>query len=86
MAPKRRGSCRDEFASAYADNQREGVGRAKLMFYFYPDDVVALHSTLKANGFAVSDLQVTIYQVNELGRPGRLRFGQETSEPPDGVR
>ena len=57
-----------------------------VMFYFYPDDVVALHGVLKARGVEVGDLCVTFYRMKEfscLDPDGHmLTFGQETDEPP----
>jgi uncharacterized glyoxalase superfamily protein PhnB len=62
------------------------VGRATTYFYFYPDDVVDLHATLKSKGFAVSDLRVTVYEMKEfeLEDPDgyQLWFGQATNDPP----
>ena len=61
-------------------------GRNGVYFYFYPDDVVGLHTSLKTRGYKVSDLRVTIYQMKEfeLEDPDgyQLWFGQETKEPP----
>ena len=58
----------------------------QLMLYFYPDDVVALHQTVKAKGYQPSDLTVRFYgmQEFELVDPSGhvLVFGQETDEPP----
>jgi uncharacterized glyoxalase superfamily protein PhnB len=56
------------------------------MYYFYPDDVAALHGALRAKGLAVGDLSVTFYQMKEfscLDPDGHmLTFGQGTDEPP----
>ncbi len=56
------------------------------MYYFYPDDVVALHGALGRKGIAVGDLCVTFYQMKEsscLDPDGHmLTFGQPTEEPP----
>jgi catechol 2,3-dioxygenase-like lactoylglutathione lyase family enzyme len=56
------------------------------VYYFYPDDVVALHADLKAKGLPVTDLRVTIYKMKEfeLRDPDGywLWFGQDTDEPP----
>jgi catechol 2,3-dioxygenase-like lactoylglutathione lyase family enzyme len=58
------------------------------IFYFYPDDVVALHAAWKNAGLHVSELRVTDYQMKEfeLRDPDGywLWFGQETSDPPTG--
>jgi catechol 2,3-dioxygenase-like lactoylglutathione lyase family enzyme len=55
------------------------------IFYFYPDDVVALHTAWKAKGLPVTDLRVTTYGMKEfeLRDPDDywLWFGQGTSEP-----
>jgi catechol 2,3-dioxygenase-like lactoylglutathione lyase family enzyme len=56
------------------------------VFYFYPDDVVALHATWKSAGLPVTDLRVTIYGMKEfeLRDPDGiwLWFGQGTDEAP----
>ncbi len=56
------------------------------VFYFYPDDVVALRAELITRGVAVSDLRVTVYGMKEfeVRDPDGywLWFGQETGEPP----
>ncbi len=55
------------------------------IFYFYPDDVAALHTAWKAKGLSVTDLRVTGYGMKEfeLRDPDGywLWFGQGTSEP-----
>lgn len=57
-----------------------------VMFYFYPDDVVGLHETLRKRGVDVGGLCVTFYRMKEfscLDPDGHmLTFGQETDEPP----
>jgi uncharacterized glyoxalase superfamily protein PhnB len=57
-----------------------------VMFYFYPDDVVTLHRTLKERGVEVGNLCVTFYRMKEfscLDPDGHmLTFGQDTAEPP----
>ena len=62
-------------------------GRKQLFLYFYPDDVVTLHSSLKEKGYNVTDLLVTFYQMKdfELEDPDgyQLWFGQDTDEPPN---
>lgn len=56
-----------------------------LVLYFYPDDIEALHTSLKDKGYPVSDLHVTFYGMKEchLTDPDgyQLSFGQETDEP-----
>jgi catechol 2,3-dioxygenase-like lactoylglutathione lyase family enzyme len=56
------------------------------VFYFYPDDVAALHAAWKGKGLPVSDLRVTVYGMKEfeLRDPDDywLWFGQSTSEAP----
>ena len=56
------------------------------IFYFYPDDVVALHAAWKSKGLSVSELRVTHYGMKEfeLRDPDDywLWFGQETSDSP----
>jgi len=55
------------------------------IFYFYPDDVPALHACWKAAGLAVSDPRVTMYGMKEfeLRDPDGywLWFGETTNEP-----
>jgi catechol 2,3-dioxygenase-like lactoylglutathione lyase family enzyme len=55
------------------------------VFYFYPDDVAALHAAWKKAGLPVSELRVTDYHMKEfeLRDPDGywLWFGQETSDP-----
>ena len=57
-----------------------------MSFYFYPDNVVALHESLKSRGYTVSDLRVTFYQMKEFEMEDpdgyQLWFGQETDESP----
>jgi uncharacterized glyoxalase superfamily protein PhnB len=57
-----------------------------VIYYFYPEDVVALHGELRQKNFAVGDLRVTFYGMKEfeLRDPDGhiLWFGQETDEPP----
>jgi catechol 2,3-dioxygenase-like lactoylglutathione lyase family enzyme len=67
----------------------EGLSpRAKdfQIYYFYPDDVTALHAAWKAGGLSVTDLRVTVYGMKEfeLRDPDGywLWFGQNTPEPP----
>jgi catechol 2,3-dioxygenase-like lactoylglutathione lyase family enzyme len=55
------------------------------IYYFYPDDVAALHAAWKSKGLAVTDLRVAIYGMKEfeLRDPDGywLWFGQSTNEP-----
>lgn len=55
------------------------------IFYFYPEDVTALHAAWSAKGLPVTELRVTIYGMKEfeLRDPDGiwLWFGQGTSEP-----
>ena len=55
------------------------------IFYFYPEDVAALHAAWAARGLPVTDLRVTIYGMKEfeLRDPDGiwLWFGQSTPEP-----
>ena len=59
------------------------------IYYFYPEDVVALHADVKRKGFQVSDLRVTFYGMKEFevrDPDGHiLWFGQATDEPPTTV-
>jgi uncharacterized glyoxalase superfamily protein PhnB len=56
------------------------------IFYFYPDDVVALHTAWKSKGLSVGELRVTHYGMKEfeLRDPDGywLWFGQKTSDLP----
>lgn len=56
------------------------------VYYFYPDDVIALHAAWKDDHLAVTDLRVTAYGMKEfeLRDPDGywLWFGQESSDPP----
>ena len=55
------------------------------IFYFYPDDIVALHRAWKSAELDVGDLRVAIYGMKEfeLRDPDGywLWFGQSTTEP-----
>jgi catechol 2,3-dioxygenase-like lactoylglutathione lyase family enzyme len=55
------------------------------VFYFYPEDVAALHVNLLAKGMAVTDLRVTNYGMREFefrDPDGNwLWFGEPTSDP-----
>jgi catechol 2,3-dioxygenase-like lactoylglutathione lyase family enzyme len=56
------------------------------IFYFYPDNVEALHAAWKAKRLPVTELRVTTYGMKEfeLRDPDGywLWFGQESDEPP----
>ena len=60
------------------------------VYYFYPDDVVALHAAWKRDGLPVTDLRVTDYGMKEfeLRDPDHhwLWFGQNSSDPPTAQR
>lgn len=43
-----------------------GVAHHDTILYFYPDDVAALHESLRRRGFPVSDLGTTIYGMREF--------------------
>lgn len=62
------------------------TGDWPAIYYFYPDDVVALHGTMRARGIEVGELCVTFYRMKEfscLDPDGHmLTFGQDTDEPP----
>lgn len=55
--------------------------KENLVLYFYPDDVEALHTALKAQDYTVSDLRVTFYHMKEFEMRDpdgyQLWFGQE---------
>lgn len=55
------------------------------IFYFYPEDVVALHAAWRSKGLPAGDLRVTVYGMKEfeLRDPDGywLWFGQPTTEP-----
>jgi uncharacterized glyoxalase superfamily protein PhnB len=60
-----------------------------VIYYFYPEDVVALHAEVKRKGLQASDLRVTFYGMKEfeLRDPDGhiLWLGQETAEPPTAI-
>jgi catechol 2,3-dioxygenase-like lactoylglutathione lyase family enzyme len=70
-----------------AAEMRELPLRAKdfQIYYFYPDDVVALHNGWISEGLPVTDLRVTTYGMKEfeLRDPDGywLWFGQNTTDP-----
>ncbi|MBR2119625.1 MAG: VOC family protein [Pseudomonadota bacterium] len=55
------------------------------VYYFYPDNVAALHAAWKGDGLPVTDLRVTLYGMKEfeLRDPDGywLWFGQESNDP-----
>ena len=57
---------------------------SQAIYYFYPEDVVALRDSIVGKGHAVSDLRVSFYGMKEfdmLDPSGHiLWFGQETDE------
>jgi uncharacterized glyoxalase superfamily protein PhnB len=58
----------------------------QVLYYFYPDDVVALRQSIVAKGYPCGELVVRIYRMKEfevVDPSGHvLWFGQETDEPP----
>lgn len=66
-----------------AEEMTAATPRAKdfQVFYFYPDDVAALHAAWKRDGLPVTDLRVTDYGMKEfeLRDPDHywLWFGQD---------
>ena len=71
-----------------AKELKDFAARAKdfQIFYFYPNDVAALHATWKAASLEVGELRVAIYGMKEfeLRDPDGywLWFGESTNEPP----
>lgn len=65
-------------------NPHPPAPRASVL-YLYPDDVVAYHRQVRANGLEVPDLSVTFYGLTEfrIEDPdgNRLWIGQDTSNP-----
>ena len=57
-----------------------------VAFYFYLDDVVALHEKLSREGYPITNLTVTFYRMKEFSLKDPdghyLSFGQESDEPP----
>lgn len=64
----------------------EGQHDFNVIFYFYPEDVPALHEKLSRAGHAVTELIVTFYGMKEFSLKDPdghfLSFGQDTDEPP----
>lgn len=61
-------------------------GRRQTYLNFYPEDVVATHSQLSAEGHSVKALRVTFYGMKEFEMENpdgyQFWFGEETDEPP----
>ncbi len=64
----------------------EGEHDFNVAFYFYPDDVIALHEKLSKAGHPVTKLIVTFYGMKEFSLKDPdghfLSFGKDTDEPP----
>ncbi len=72
----------------YVPESHKSDGRySQAMYYFYPDDVQALHNSLKNGGWDVTNMTVRFYGMKEfeiLIPSGHvLIFGQETDEAPE---
>jgi uncharacterized glyoxalase superfamily protein PhnB len=56
------------------------------IYYFYPDDVVALHAHVTRQGYSPTPLEVTFYEMNEFSLQDPdghlLSFGQDTDKQP----
>jgi len=67
-----------------ADNEDRRVGRGSIVFYYYPDDVMALWQSLKDKGYDVGETRVTFYQNKEFQMQDpvghTLWFGQHTDK------
>ncbi len=54
------------------------------IFYFYPDDVVALYESVRAKGFETTELETTFYGMREFSMQDPdghvLSFGQDVEE------
>ena len=74
------------FPGSYIETDLPRRAKDFQIFYFYPDDVLALHAAWRAKGLAVTDLRVTGYGMREfeLRDPDGtwLWFGEDTSDPP----
>ena len=55
-----------------------------VIFYFYPDDVSALHARVTAEGYAPTDVAVTIYGMREFSLQDPdghlLSFGEDADD------
>lgn len=58
----------------------------QLVLYFYPDDIEALHQSVRNQGYAATDLVVRFYGMKEFEMVDpsghMLVFGQDTDEEP----
>jgi len=76
------------FSRPPPEEMKELPQRAKdfQVYYFYPDNIVALHAAWKTKRVPVTELRVSTYGMKEfeLRDPDGywLWFGQETDEPP----
>ncbi len=71
----------------YLPRAKKTEGRfPQAVFYFYPDDVVQLHKSVRTKGYEISDLVVRFYGMKEfemLDLDGHvLTFGQKTEDSP----
>lgn len=69
----------------YIPEPKKSEGRySQAMYYFYPEDVEALHSQIRQHGYEVSELQARFYGMKEfemLDPSGHvLVFGQESNK------
>ena len=67
----------DQSINLHAGGPRDSI------LYLYPDDIVAYHQSVRSNGLAVPELEVTFYGLTEfrISDPdgNRLWIGQVTS-------
>ncbi len=74
------------FPGGYIETDLPRRAKDFQIYYFYPDDVRALHAEWRAKGLPVGDLRVTHYGMREfeLRDPDGywLWFGENTSDPP----
>lgn len=74
------------FPGRYIETDLPRRAKDFQIYYFYPEDVAALHAAWTAKGLPVTDLRVTTYCMKEfeLRDPDGywLWFGQETKEAP----
>lgn len=88
-ASLRQGNVQIMLASpTYLPEPRRTEGRfPHLHLYFYPEDVEALHRSVREHGWPVSELSVRFYGMKEfevVDPSGHvLVFGQETADVPD---
>lgn len=73
-------------AQAVADPHHDT--RWPVIFYFYPDDVVALHRHVVAAGYRPTEVSVTHYGMREFSLVDPdghvLSFGEDADAPPGG--